>query len=50
MTRRDRTEEIEGITLGDAKAIKAAVSVPVICTGGFQTASFIVKALDRPRV
>jgi 2,4-dienoyl-CoA reductase-like NADH-dependent reductase (Old Yellow Enzyme family) len=38
-------EEIEGISLGDAKAIKAAVSVPVICTGGFQTASFIVKAL-----
>jgi 2,4-dienoyl-CoA reductase-like NADH-dependent reductase (Old Yellow Enzyme family) len=39
-------DEIEGKNLPDTRAIKAAVSVPVICTGGFQTASFIVKALQ----
>ena len=38
-------EEIEGKLLPDARAIKKAVTVPVICTGGFQTASVIVKAL-----
>ena len=34
-------DEIEGKNLPDARAIKAAVNVPVICTGGFQTASVI---------
>jgi 2,4-dienoyl-CoA reductase (NADPH2) len=38
-------DEIEGKNLPDARAIKAAVTVPVICTGGFQTASVIQKAL-----
>jgi 2,4-dienoyl-CoA reductase-like NADH-dependent reductase (Old Yellow Enzyme family) len=38
-------EEIEGKNLPDARTIKKAVSVPVICTGGFQTASVIEKAL-----
>jgi 2,4-dienoyl-CoA reductase (NADPH2) len=38
-------EEIEGKNLPDARVIKAAVDVPVICTGGFQTASVIVRAL-----
>jgi len=37
--------EIEGKNLPDARAIKAAVNVPVICTGGFQTASVIDKAI-----
>jgi 2,4-dienoyl-CoA reductase (NADPH2) len=37
--------EIEGKNLPDARAIKAAVAVPVICTGGFQTASVIEKAI-----
>ncbi len=37
--------EIEGKNLPDARAIKAAVTVPVICTGGFQTASVIEKAI-----
>ena len=37
--------QIEGVSLADAQAIKAAVSVPVICTGGFQTASVIRKAI-----
>ena len=38
-------DEIEGKNLPDARAIKAAVNVPVICTGGFQTASVIAKAI-----
>ncbi len=38
-------DEIEGKNLPDARAIKAAVSVPVICTGGFQTASVISQAI-----
>src|SRR5688572_5305901 len=38
-------DEIEGKNLPDASAIKAAVTVPVICTGGFQTASVIAKAI-----
>jgi len=37
--------EIEGLSLPDARTIKQAVSVPVICTGGFQTASVIRKAI-----
>lgn len=36
----------EGVTLADAAAIKKAVGIPVICTGGFQTASFIRAALE----
>ena len=40
-------DQIEGANLSDAKAIKAAVSVPVICTGGFQTASKIRAAIER---
>jgi 2,4-dienoyl-CoA reductase-like NADH-dependent reductase (Old Yellow Enzyme family) len=38
---------IEGISLPDAQAIKENVSVPVICTGGFQTASVIRQAISR---
>ncbi len=38
-------DEIEGQLLSDAAAIKAAVPVPVICTGGFQTASVIRTAI-----
>ena len=38
---------IEGINLGDCRAIKAAVSVPVFCTGGFQTASVVANAINR---
>jgi 2,4-dienoyl-CoA reductase (NADPH2) len=40
-------DHIEGQNLPDARAIKQAVSVPVICTGGFQTASFIRDAISR---
>ena len=40
-------DQIEGKNLNDTRAIKQAVTVPVICTGGFQTASVIVAALGR---
>jgi 2,4-dienoyl-CoA reductase-like NADH-dependent reductase (Old Yellow Enzyme family) len=40
-------EKVEGANLPDARAIKQAVSVPVLCTGGFQTASVIEGALER---
>jgi 2,4-dienoyl-CoA reductase-like NADH-dependent reductase (Old Yellow Enzyme family) len=42
-----KPNEIEGANLPDARLVKAAVDVPVICTGGFQTASVIVAALGR---
>jgi 2,4-dienoyl-CoA reductase (NADPH2) len=38
---------IEGINLGDARRIKEAVSVPVVCTGGFQTRSAVEAAIER---
>jgi 2,4-dienoyl-CoA reductase (NADPH2) len=38
-------DHIEGQNLPDARAIKKAVTVPVICTGGFQTASVIASAI-----
>ena len=38
-------DAVEGSLLGDAAAIRAVVSVPVLCTGGFQTASVIRQAL-----
>jgi 2,4-dienoyl-CoA reductase-like NADH-dependent reductase (Old Yellow Enzyme family) len=40
-------DEIEGQNLPGARAVKAAVPVPVICTGGFQTASVIAGAIAR---
>ncbi len=36
----------EGVNLDDAHAVKRAVGIPVIVTGGFQTASFIRAALE----
>jgi len=38
-------ESIEGALLPDSAAIKRSVSIPVLCTGGFQTASVIDRAL-----
>jgi 2,4-dienoyl-CoA reductase-like NADH-dependent reductase (Old Yellow Enzyme family) len=38
--------QVEGLSLDDARAIKAAVSIPVLCTGGFQTASVIRDAIS----
>jgi len=42
-----KPHEIEGANLANARRIKAAVNVPVICTGGFQTASVIAAAIER---
>jgi 2,4-dienoyl-CoA reductase-like NADH-dependent reductase (Old Yellow Enzyme family) len=39
-------DTIEGFNLPDARQIKQAVSIPVIVTGGFQTASVIRRALE----
>jgi 2,4-dienoyl-CoA reductase-like NADH-dependent reductase (Old Yellow Enzyme family) len=40
-------DEVEGAGLADARAVKSAVSIPVLCTGGFQTASVVAGALER---
>lgn len=40
-------DQIEGFNLPDARLVKAAVPVPIICTGGFQTASVIAGAITR---
>jgi 2,4-dienoyl-CoA reductase-like NADH-dependent reductase (Old Yellow Enzyme family) len=45
--RRPSRSGVEGINLADCRAIKDAVSVPVLCTGGFQTASVVAGALER---
>lgn len=37
---------IEGVSAGDAGTIKKHVSIPVISTGGYQTASFIRKCIE----
>jgi 2,4-dienoyl-CoA reductase-like NADH-dependent reductase (Old Yellow Enzyme family) len=39
-------DKIEGANLPDARAIKATVSIPVLVTGGFQTASVIRTAIE----
>ena len=39
-------DKIEGANLPDARAVKGAVSIPVLVTGGFQTASVIRSALE----
>jgi 2,4-dienoyl-CoA reductase-like NADH-dependent reductase (Old Yellow Enzyme family) len=45
---RGRADRIEGLNLPDARAIKQAVGdVPVLCTGGFQTAALIDEAIAR---
>lgn len=36
---------IEGINLEAAREVKRHVNIPVLCTGGFQTASFIRRAI-----
>lgn len=40
-----RGDRIEGISLHDSRKVKQAVGIPVICTGGFQTASVIRAAI-----
>ena len=46
-TRPHRAGEIEGINLADSRAVKQVVSIPVVVTGGFQTASVIARAIER---
>ncbi len=46
-TRPHRNRDIEGINLADSRAVKQAVSIPVLVTGGFQTASVIGRAIER---
>ena len=41
-----RGDVIEGLNLADANAIKQAVGIPVLCTGGFQTAPVIREAIE----
>jgi 2,4-dienoyl-CoA reductase-like NADH-dependent reductase (Old Yellow Enzyme family) len=41
-----RNVTVEGISLADAREIKRAVSIPVLSTGGFQTASVIRDAIS----
>jgi 2,4-dienoyl-CoA reductase (NADPH2) len=43
---RTKGKVVEGINVPSARAIKAVVSVPVICTGGFQTASYIRRVIS----
>ena len=43
---RTKGDVIEGINADEAREIKRAVKIPVLCTGGFQTASFIRKAIS----
>lgn len=43
---KERGNVIEGLNLPDAAAIKQAVTIPVICTGGFQTASVMRQAIE----
>jgi 2,4-dienoyl-CoA reductase-like NADH-dependent reductase (Old Yellow Enzyme family) len=40
--------DVEGANAADAAAVKSAVSIPVLCTGGFQTAS-VIRALIEER-
>ncbi len=44
---RKAKNRVEGINLGDCRAVKQAVSVPVVCTGGFQTASIVAAAIGQ---
>ena len=47
-TARGPKDQIEGINLPDSRAIKNAVgTLPVLCTGGFQTAAIIEAAIER---
>jgi 2,4-dienoyl-CoA reductase (NADPH2) len=43
---RTKPDIIEGINVNDAYEVKKNVSIPVLCTGGFQTASYIRKVIS----
>jgi 2,4-dienoyl-CoA reductase (NADPH2) len=40
-------DEVEGANLPAARSVKSAVSIPVLCTGGFQTASLARRAIEQ---
>lgn len=44
--RMKRNRPVEGVSLDEARAIKAAVTIPVLSTGGWQTGSKIRDAID----
>ena len=44
---RAKSEDVEGANLPAARAAKGRLGIPVICTGGFQTASVIREAIAR---
>jgi hypothetical protein len=43
------SERVEGMNLPESRAVKRAVSIPVLCTGGFQTASVVRRRLPTGR-
>jgi 2,4-dienoyl-CoA reductase-like NADH-dependent reductase (Old Yellow Enzyme family) len=43
---RTKGKIVEGVNVHEARAIKQNVTIPVICTGGFQTASYIRKVIS----
>lgn len=43
---RTKPDQIEGVSVEDAREIKRHVSIPVLCTGGFQTASYIRRVIS----
>jgi 2,4-dienoyl-CoA reductase-like NADH-dependent reductase (Old Yellow Enzyme family) len=43
---RTKDGQVEGINADEAGQIKKHVSIPVLCTGGFQTASYIRKVIN----
>jgi 2,4-dienoyl-CoA reductase-like NADH-dependent reductase (Old Yellow Enzyme family) len=47
--RTTRKLDVEGANADDAHAVKKAVSIPVLCTGGFQTASLIRRLIEEGR-
>jgi 2,4-dienoyl-CoA reductase (NADPH2) len=38
---------VEGVNLPESRRVKEAVAIPVLCTGGFQTASVISASIER---
>lgn len=43
---RTKPDQVEGINVDEAYEIKKNVNIPVLCTGGFQTASYIRKVIS----
>lgn len=43
---RTKPDQVEGINVDESGEIKKHVSIPVLCTGGFQTASYIRKVIS----